>query len=90
MAADFCSALRIGCGDRHGCSKNHSVIRRLVLTYRDLLDFLSGLTEVGLDKAAYVRIADQVIPVAGIYDCGCGACPMLDLGPIEGVPAGRA
>jgi hypothetical protein len=60
------------------------------LTYRDLLEFLSGMTERDLDRAAHVRIATQVLPVAGIYDCGCAYCPMLDLGPIEGVPVGRA
>jgi hypothetical protein len=39
------------------------------MTYRDLLEFLSGLTERDLDRDALVRIADQVLPLAGSYDC---------------------
>jgi hypothetical protein len=60
------------------------------MTYRDLAEYLSTLTERDLNRAAQVRIADQVIPLVGIYDCGCAECPMVDIGPIEGVPAGRA
>jgi hypothetical protein len=35
-------------------------------------------------------IADQVIPVFAIHNCGCEDSPLLDVGPIAGVPAGRA
>jgi hypothetical protein len=60
------------------------------MTYRELLGALEGFTERSLDRDAMVRIADQVLPLAGIYDRGCAECPMLDFGPVEGVPAGRA
>jgi hypothetical protein len=62
------------------------------MTYRELLGVLEGFTERDLDRDAMVRIADQVIPLAGVYDCDrrCGECPMLDVGPVEGMPAGRA
>ena len=59
------------------------------MTYRELLDALESFSERELDKVAQVLIADQVIPLVGIHDCGCEDSPLLDVGPMA-VPAGRA
>lgn len=59
------------------------------MTYCDLLEYLSSFSERDLDKVAQVLIADQVIPVLAIHDCGCEDSPLLDVGPMAG-PAGRA
>jgi hypothetical protein len=59
------------------------------MTYADLLDWLTTLSDIDLAKPAQVLIADQVIPVAGIHDCGCEDSPMLDVGPMA-EPVGRA
>ena len=55
-----------------------------------LLGALDGFTERDFDRDAMVRIADQVLPRAGIYNCGCAECLMLDLGPFEDLPVGHA
>jgi hypothetical protein len=62
------------------------------MTYRELLGALESFTERDLDRDAMVRIADQVLPLAGIYNCGFdfAECPMLDLGPFEDLPVGHA
>ena len=59
------------------------------MTYRELLHALEGFTEEDLAKPAQVLIADQVIAVVDIHDCGCADSPLLDVGPIA-MPAGRA
>jgi hypothetical protein len=58
------------------------------MSYQELLDWLCTLTEHDLDKQVQVLIADQVIPVACIHDCGCEYSPLLDVGPMAG-PVGR-
>jgi hypothetical protein len=59
------------------------------LTYQQLLDWLTTLSDSDLAKPVQVLIADQVIPVVDIHT-GCSDSPMLDVGPMAGVPVGRA
>jgi hypothetical protein len=60
------------------------------MTYAELLDWLTTLSDRDLAKPVRALIADQVIPVFAIHNCGCEDSPLLDVGPMAGVPAGRA
>jgi hypothetical protein len=56
------------------------------MTYAQLLDWLTTLSDADLKKAVQVLIADQVIPVSGIHHCGYQGSPALDSGHCTDVP----